>query len=99
MRALFDHWGSREVEAVSLSDGRATISLVSMKSVEWAGTSCGSIGFMGSLLKTVFHFDTVESVQVQLAGSCKEFAEYMQGSECQTYKREHPLSRRRMKST
>ncbi len=91
VRALFNHWGGRasQIEEVSLSDGRATISLASVNGLGFASTSCGSVGFTGSLLRTVFQFDTVKSLQVHLAGSCKDFGDFMQAVRCQTYTRHH----------
>lgn len=90
VRALFvrefDSPGS-QVERVTVEDGRAIIYLGSMEGIESADTSCGGVGFMGSLLRTVFQFDSVDSVRVTLRGSCQRFGEFMQADKCQTFTR------------
>ena len=90
VKALLDFWGARpsQVEEVSILDGRATLSLASMKGLDGVNTSCGSVAFIGSLRRTVFQFDSVQSFQIHLEGSCKKFGNYMEVGKCRTIMRE-----------
>jgi hypothetical protein len=49
---------------------------------------------MGSVLRTVFQFATVEEVEIRIAGSCRRFGKLMQTGRCDIYTRDqfqHPL--------
>lgn len=90
VRALFVRYFRRpgsQVEKVVLEQGRATIDLRSTRGIESASTSCGGVGFMGALLRTVFQFDSVDALRVTLQGSCQRFGEFMQAGRCQTFTR------------
>lgn len=83
LRALFvRHWHRPESQVVKVivEDGQATIDLRSMRGIGFAGTTCGGVSFIGSLLRTAFQFNSVHSVAITLRGSCVRFEMYMQAA-------------------
>lgn len=102
LRALFaEEWDvpPSRVEKVEILNGRAIIYLTSMDGLGFAGTSCGSIGFQGAVLRTAFQFDSIESVEIWLDGSCRAFGEFIQSARCDTFTRDTLADRRRIEST
>lgn len=92
LRALFrNEWNTppSTIERVELVKGRAVVYLKSADGVEFASTSCGGVGFLGSILRTSFQFDSVESVEIRLGGSCEAFGEFMQTGRCDVFRRQH----------
>ena len=89
LKALFgEQWAAaEEVEAVAVDDGRAIVNLRSTNGLDFAGTSCGSVGFQGSVQRTIFQFDSIEEAQIKLEGSCERFGEFMQSGVCTTFTR------------
>ena len=90
LQALFaEYWGaSRTLGDVSIDQGRAVVDLRSTEQVQFASTSCGGVGFLGSMLRTVFQFDHIEQAQLRLRGSCRDFGEFMQSGVCRAFERE-----------
>lgn len=90
VKALFRrYWEipSSRLDEVSVENGLATISLSSMRDLDFAGTSCGGVGFLGSISRTAFQFESIEALQVHLRGNCRSFGEYMQSARCETFTR------------
>lgn len=73
---------ARQIESVEVTDGLATINFRSMNGLGIAGTTCGGVGFFGSLQRTVFQFPTVDRLRYELAGSCRAFGNWSQSGRC-----------------
>ena len=92
LRALFHRYWKvpgAVVESVSLSEGQATVGIRFHRLLGWASTSCGSVSFLGSILRTSFQFPSVESVRLELDGSCRNFGKWMQSGRCTIFTRAH----------
>jgi hypothetical protein len=90
LRAYLTRYWDRppeQIQSVSVEDGKATVNLRSMRGLGIASTSCGSVGFMGSIERTLFQFDSVRTARIELAGSCRAFGDYMQAARCSTLTR------------
>lgn len=72
LKALFgEQWtAAEEVEAVTVDRGRAIVNLRSTNGVDFASTSCGGVVFRGSVLGTIFQFESIEEAQIRLEGRC-----------------------------
>lgn len=76
------------IARVSIEDGMAVIDLRSVRGLGIASTTCGGVSFTGSLMRTVFQFDSIDSFQIHLAGSCRDFAKFKQAAGCITVTRD-----------
>ncbi|MFP5353246.1 MAG: hypothetical protein ACLGIB_11885 [Actinomycetota bacterium] len=90
LRALFHrHWGvpRSTIGDVIVRDSRAIVDIQARDELGWASTSCGSVSFKGSLLRTVFRFESIDSVRFLLDGTCRSFGEWLQSGRCETFDR------------
>lgn len=67
---------------LSLSAGRVTVGFRGLETIENISTATGSEFFLANLNANVFQFDTIDSVEYQLNGSCDEFWNLL-GRDCQ----------------
>ena len=89
LEALFrDEWeAGEEVQAVMVDEGRATLNLRTARGFGFASTTCGGVSFLGSVLRTIFQFESIDEAQITLGGSCKRFGDFMQSLKCMTFTR------------
>ncbi len=81
--AGYDSWFSEEVgwklASVTISDGVARIDFTEDSPyINNAGTSCGSMSFLGQLDKTATQFPTVDRVVYSIGGDVRVFYEWLQ---------------------
>ena len=91
LKALFrDQWAAaEEVATVARNEGLAIVDLRSTIGFGFASTSCGGVSFLGSVLRTIFQFESIEEAQIWLDGSCEKFGEFIQSLECTTFTRDN----------
>jgi hypothetical protein len=69
---------------VVLGDGGAVVDHDDLrKTIPNASSSAGSAMLLAELDATVFQFRSVTSVEYRLAGSCRDFGEWLQFGDCQ----------------
>lgn len=90
LEALFrEYWELDDaVRSVRVDESRAVVDLRSSDGLGFASTSCGGVGFLGSLMRTVFQFDSVDHAQVRLEGSCARLGKLLQYGRCLTFTRD-----------
>lgn len=67
------------VQAVSLDDGLLVIDFADLRPlIPNSSTSCGSEALLAQLNGTAFQFATVDRVRYRIAGSCDDFANWLQ---------------------
>ncbi len=76
------------IRAVDLAEGHVVIDLSSLGELEFATTSCGGVEFAGSIMRTVFQFESIHSFEIRLQGSCRRLGELMQSERCRVYTRD-----------
>ncbi len=74
------------LDAINLSAGKATIGLTGIADIPNLATATGGQFFVANLNANVFQFDTIDSVEYRLDGSCDAFWALFQ-SECQVITR------------
>lgn len=85
-----EYWDAADtIGTVSATEGRAIVDLRSTDGIGFAGTSCGGVGFVGSVLRTIFQFENIEEAELRLRGSCKNFGVYMQTARCDILTRDN----------
>lgn len=90
LTALFrEQWGAaEEIGPVTVDQGRAIVDLRSTDGIGFASTICGGVAFLGSVLRTIFQFGSIDEAQIRLKGSCRRFGEFMQSLMCDTFTRD-----------
>lgn len=73
---------SDALASIDLGGGQATVDFTGLAGIENISTSTGSQFFVANLNANVFQFDTIDSVEYRLDGSCDAFWNLLQ-SECQ----------------
>jgi spore germination protein GerM len=84
--SYFDSTGPRTLRDLALYGDEVTIDFKGGAMFALGATTATSF-FLGQLTRTVFRFPRVNSIRLELDGSCKEFGEAIQTLQCETIRR------------
>ena len=89
LQSMFSKDTGRMLRSVSIDDGRAVVDFERglAEAIPNASTSAGSGALLAQLDATVFQFESIDSVEYRLDGSCEEFMQWIQGGPCQPFER------------
>lgn len=85
--SYFDSTRPRVLRDLALEDDELTIDFRADAMFALGATAATSF-FLGQLTRTVFRFPEVNSIRLELDGSCKKFGVELQTGRCETLERD-----------
>jgi len=80
--SFFNEGTADALRGVTISGGQATIDFNQFDLPDVAGTDQGRAFFVGMIAANALQFDTVNSVEIRLEGSCEAFSEFVGATGC-----------------